>query len=223
MNNFEIIGLICIIVLVISLIASITIYFRKDAPTYLKLFPPFLFLAAVIQIIGFRLASLSRNNHFLLEPFMMVEFEFYFFILLHFFRRKQIRNSIFFSMIVCPILFLVDLLYLEDFEKFNSYSYCIGALLIVFFSFLYLLGQFDKQTSRRNTLRDPSFWISVGLFSFYGCSLPISAALNFISHFSYLFIEMTQWVLLISNVVLYSSFTIAFLCVNTTDGTGLFL
>ncbi len=89
-------------------------------------------------------------------------------------------------------------------------TYSLGCLLIVAFCIFYVWELFQLKHSV-NLLRQPAFWICSGLLFFYACTFPILALVNFIK-IEPAFLRTTGFILDFVNILLYLSFTIAFLC-----------
>jgi hypothetical protein len=68
------------------------------------------------------------------------------------------------------------------------------------------------QTQTVNLLRQPAFWICTGLLFFYTCSFPIYGLFNYLNRAPLIIKKNIGVIILLLNVLLYSSFTIAFLC-----------
>ena len=94
---------------------------------------------------------------------------------------------------------------------FHSITYALGCLLIVAICIYYFYELFHY--SRLLTLvQEPAFWICSGLLFFYSCSFPLFGLLNFVGDASRVIINNIDNILKLLNVMLYSIFTIAFLC-----------
>jgi hypothetical protein len=90
-------------------------------------------------------------------------------------------------------------------------TYALGCLLIAVICIYYFFELFQMSHSI-NLIRQPAFWICSGLLFFYCCSFPLYGLLNFLKKVPDFIRESIGVIILLLNVFLYSSFTIAFLC-----------
>ncbi len=199
-----------VIFIQISLLASLTLYFQGKTDLYLKLFPIFLLLTGVVEILGTYTSTHKIANTLLYNSFEIIEFCFYLFALMQIVRNKKVRKIILF---ILP-LFLAIALYNMFFgqkNSFNTMTYALGCVLVVATCIYYFLELFQLSHSV-NLLRQPAFWICSGLLFFYTCTFPILGAYNILRKAPYIIIANLATIINFLNVFLYSSFTIAFLC-----------
>ncbi len=203
----------------ISLLASLTTYFWEKQDLYLRLFPLFLLVTDVVEILCSYLALHGGTTVIIYNFFEIFEFCFYFFALMRILQNKSAKKIV----LVFSILYLFFALYNVLFGQksmFNSMSYSVGALLIVAFCIYYFLELFQLPHSV-NLLRQPAFWICSGLLFFYTCTFPIFGLANFYGKAPRVIINHVGAIINIINVFLYSSFTIAFLCgIKTRKSTS---
>jgi ABC-type dipeptide/oligopeptide/nickel transport system permease component len=79
-------------------------------------------------------------------------------------------------------------------------------LCIYYFYELFLMPRFVT------LLQQPSFWICTGLLFFYACSFPVFGFTNFVGSLPKVIRHNLAFLLYVLNVLLYSMFSIAFLC-----------
>lgn len=194
----------------ISLVASVSLYFRRDIPLYLKLFPPFLFLTLVVEIIGWRLSGTAVNASLLYYLFSAAEFVFYLYVLHCIIRTDKAKRVIFIMMWGYPVLALVNIFFIQD-KAFPSLSYSLGCLLIVGVCIYYFYELFHLPSSV-NLVREPAFWICTGLLFFYTCSFPLFGLYKLLYAVSRAILEHISTILIVMNTFLYTLFTTAFLC-----------
>jgi hypothetical protein len=98
-------------------------------------------------------------------------------------------------------------------HTFHTITYSLGGLFVVALSVFYFFELFQRPQSV-NLIRNPDFWICSGLLFYFSCSFPIYGMANTLT--------LTKMPLFILNnlnaitnvldILLYTSFTIAFLC-----------
>jgi hypothetical protein len=193
----------------VSLIASVLLLAQKNIPGFLKLFPFFLFVTLVVELLGAFVRV--ENNTPLYNFFSIVEFIFYLFVIKKILINRRVKRLMNFVMIVYPIAALANIFLIQrSIYRLHITTYSIGCLLIVMFSIYYFYELF-RATTFVNLKREPAFWIITGLLFFYTCSFPIFGFANFISGLSVIARNIGS-VLVILNVILYILFAVGFLC-----------
>lgn len=197
----------------ISLLASLNLFFRKDTPLYLKLFTPYLLLTLAFEITSWQLnlESRGRESAALMYPFSAFEIEFYIFTLYNIIQSPRVRKVVLGIVILYPILAAFNIYYLQA-GDFPSNSYLLGCIFIVTICIYYFYELFHLP-GLGNLLREPAFWICTALLFFYICSLPFFGLYNLMSKVSPGIMENISVILTVMNVFLYTIFTAAFLCV----------
>jgi hypothetical protein len=95
---------------------------------------------------------------------------------------------------------------------FHTVTYSLGCIIIVALSIYYFFELFQR-TSAVNLLRQPAFWICSGLLFYYTCTFPLYGFNNIVtSSLPNPVIQNLFIVFQLLDVLLYLSFTIAFLC-----------
>jgi|SRR5579862_1567816 len=195
----------------IALLASFTVYFRPQAHSYLRIFPIFLSIIAILGgIIGY-LSVYGINNIILFNVFSIFAFCFYFFVLSQIIVNTKIKKLIFFIMFLYPVLAFVNTIIIQKITVFHTRSYSIGCLLIVAFCIYYFYELFHLPRAI-NLLKETSFWICSGLLFYYACSFPLFGFINSLKNPSNMIKIHLGIIFNLLDVFLYSSFTIAFLC-----------
>jgi hypothetical protein len=201
--------------LTISFIASLFAYFKKPTPLYLKLFPPFLLLTLVIEMIGSYQSSIDQHNLIMYNFFSVAWICFYMFITSLLINSRKVKQVVRVTAILYGIGSLVNIIFIQKMKTFHTVTYSFGFLLIVLFCIYYFLELFRLPKSV-NLMRNPAFWICSGLLFFCCCSFPLFGFINFWGQFKYVRNNF-QTIIEILNIFLYSLFTIAFLCVKTRN------
>lgn len=199
-----------LLIQVISLLVSSSLIFRRNSPKYLKVFPFFLLTTVIIEIIGWRLVVNGINATLLYNVFTTLEFEFYLFLLLNIIQNPRFRKVIFYCICFYPVLVATNISLIQV-NTFHSITYAFGCLLIVAVCiyFFFELFQYPKSVDLK---REPAFWICSGLLFFYCCSFPLFGLLNFLHDVSGVIMRNLASIVMILNILLYTSFIVAFLC-----------
>lgn len=197
--------------ILISFVASLTNYLDKKVALYLLLFPPFLLLVYVCEYAGLQLRIKSHNNVWLYNIVSIVEFLFYFFFFHSVYRVSTARKVMLILIPVYLAAALLNIFLVQGKAVFHTYSYMAGCLFVIAGSIYYFLELF-RYPQTGSIMRDPAFWITTALLFYYICVLPIFGIVNYISSIpkrvGYTLVFINQF----SNIILYSLFTLAFLC-----------
>lgn len=199
-----------VVFLIICLLAGITLYFRKNLPLYLKLFPGFLVVTGVVEIVAWQLQQQERSNIWLFNFYSIFEFCFFLIVLFNIIRTRWIRQLVLFMIFFYPALSVANIQFVQQ-DQFHSITYCIGCLIIVVFSIIYFFELFKLPRST-NLTKDPAFWICSALLFFYICSFPLFGLINFLNSIPEVVLRSLSSILILLNVFLYCLFTIAFTC-----------
>ena len=194
-----------------NLISALFVYKTNGLSAYLKIFSLFLLLTFLVEIAGWYLGSKKVNTTLLYNIFTSFEFVFYFWLLRHNIRNHRVKKIILYSILVYPLLVLLELIFFTRPGGFHSTTYALGCLMVVAISIYYFYELFQLSHSV-NLVRESSFWIGSGLLFYYTCSFPIICLVNYISQLSSIIVNNLGIILLLLNCLLYISFSIAFLC-----------
>lgn len=195
----------------ICFVASLTNYLNKRAPLYLLLFPVFLLVILVCEYAGRQLARGHHNNVLLYNLVSIGEFLFYFFFYYSVYRVSSAKKAMLFLMPVYLVAALVNIFFIQGKDSFHTYGYMAGCLFVIAGSIYYFLELFRYPQSG-SIVRDPAFWIASALLFYYTCVLPVFGILNYISSKSVRVNNILIFINEVSNIILYSLFTLAFLC-----------
>ena len=184
---------------------------RNKDKTYLKWFPFFLVSSVVVETYGNYLSSLNIDNTRLYNFFSHAEFIFYFFVLYHIIRSSRIKKIILIIACIFIPLDLTNIFFLQGLDNFHTVTYSLGCVLIIAPSIYYFYELF-RLPKLISLMREPSFWIVSGLLFFYSCSFPYFAFTGLLYDAAPFIMNNFSMIISILNILLYSLFTIAFIC-----------
>jgi hypothetical protein len=208
-------------IVVASFITSLTVYYKpKLSSFYLKLFPPFLFLTVIVEVIGAYLMYVRQNNLTIYNFFTTFEFCFYLAIISMIIINKRVKQIIRITIVLYALAAVTNIVFIQTMKQFHTVTYSLGCLLVVAFCVYYFLELFRFPRSIK-LFNMPAFWICTGLLFFYCCTFPLYGLNNYwmTSGISKLVLQNFTKIISILNVFLYSLFTIAFLCIRTRKYT----
>jgi hypothetical protein len=196
------------IVLILSFLTSLTIYLKPRATeSFLKFFPPFLFLTLVVELIGF---NLGQNNALLYNIFSTFEFCFYLVMINLIITRRSVKMIITVTTVIYALTALINIFFIQKPNVFHTTTYSLGCLVVVAFCIYYFFELFRLPTSV-NLMNNPAFWICSGLLFFYCCSFPLYGFMSVWIKIP-LIVKNFKLIVAILNIFLYCLFMIAFLC-----------
>jgi hypothetical protein len=200
-----------IIFILVCFAASLTNYLNKNAPLYLKLFPLFLLTELVCEYAGLMIARRHHSNVFLYNMLTVIEFGFFYFFFYSVYRGASVKKIVAIITILYLAGTLFNIFYIQGRNVFHTYSFMVGCLLVIAGSIYYFLQMF-RYPQLGSIMREPAFWITVGLLFYYACVLPIYGVLNYITSISLRINYTLGLILNLMAYILYSLFTLAFLC-----------
>lgn len=211
MNPIFITTILFLLAICISIIAGIIFNVKNKPALYLKLLPVCLFIDLVVEIIGYVRSFHQEHNVELYNIFNCIEISFFIWMIREIIRGKTAKKSILFVVVIFPIGSLINTFFIQGLDSFSSLNVALGSLIIVvlciyYFYELFLMPHFV------NLLQQPSFWICTGLLFFYACSFPVFGFTNFVGSLPRVFRHNFAFLLNVLNLLLYSMFSIAFLC-----------
>jgi hypothetical protein len=196
--------------IVISFLVSFPLFRQTQTPFYLKLFSPFLGLTLLVDGYGLYLRSKGINNYTMYSLFTALEFVFYLFVLSCIIRNLRVRLLVRYILVFNIFFSLISMFYIQK-DRFNSISYSLSCLLIVFFCIYYFFEIF-RYPQFVNLKNEPSFWICSGLLFYYCCSFPLLGLTTLLETIPRVLVDNIFILLNAMNILLYTLFVIAFLC-----------
>jgi len=200
-----------LVTVLVCFIASLTNYLVKGGPLYLKIFPVLLLVVLVGEYVGYQLGSRHHTNVFLYNMISIVEFTFYFFFYYSVYRVSLAKKIM---LVLTPAYLagaLINIFFIQGKNAFHTYTYMAACLFVIMASIYYFLEMF-RYPQTGSIMRDPAFWITSALFFYYTCVLPVFGISNYISSISRSLKQILGFIINLTNILLYSLFTLAFLC-----------
>jgi uncharacterized membrane protein YhaH (DUF805 family) len=196
---------------VIAFLASLALFSQRPSDIYLRLFPYFLFIVAILLGIVSYKASREINNTHLFNLLTIIQCCFYFFLLYRIIRHPIARKIALHLMWIYPLVAYMNILLLQVPDTFHTITFALGGLLVVALCVFYFFELFLRPQTVSLT-RNPDFWICSGLLFYFSCSFPIYGMANNLSRMPRFIIVNFNAILNLLDILLYTSFVIAFLC-----------
>ena len=197
--------------ILIAFLSSLT-SFRLGFSFHLKMFSCLLGLTFLVEVTAAFVAfHLHKPNNRLYNTFTLIEFWTYGYFYLYLLQSKILRRILLYFLVIFPIFWLVTVLLLFGFGKWNSYVIIVGSFFSVLFALLYY---YEIITAREilslGTL--PEFWIATGMLIFYLGALPFFGMLNYLVKYNEGIAKSFLVVYQVLDTLMYTLFTYAFLC-----------
>jgi hypothetical protein len=195
----------------IAFVASLTIFKDRENPRYLKTFSFFLLINVVTDTVSAIQDTYVINNMVFVNLVTVFDVIFYVYFVREIIRRPLVKKILLYCLIIYPAIFLVNTLLIQGSVVFHSMTYALGCLLIVV-SCVYYFWELFQQNYSVNLSRQPAFWISCGLLFYYACTFPFYGTTNLVRALPDVILRNLLVIFILLNILLYLSFTIAFLC-----------
>jgi len=196
---------------VIAFLASLTVFFFPGGERYLKHFSLFLFVNACFDIATAYTALNAVNNVLIVNLNAMIVICYYLFLLRQIVHGRKAKAGILIFLAMYFLLSVTNIFLVQKTGVFNSITYTLGCLQIVATS-IYFFWELFQQPYSGPLGRQPAFWICSGLLFYYTCTLPVYGTINLLKVLPKVIRENLLTILVSLTILLYLSFTIAFLC-----------
>ncbi|OIR08299.1 hypothetical protein GALL_94670 [mine drainage metagenome] len=186
---------------------------KKLQGLYLQLFIIFLAISLFVELLASFLLQIKKQENTLLlfNIFTAFEFMFYLWVIREVIRNRKAKKVMLFILLIYPLTALINVFFFQGKHGFHSFTYALGCLLIVISCIYYFYELFLIPYSV-NLLRQPSFWICTALLFFYAFTYPIYGLSNLMMSLPKTILINLERIVYLLNVLLYSMFSIAFLC-----------
>jgi hypothetical protein len=177
---------------------------------YLKLFAWFVFITMVIEIA--QKFFLHNYEQAFYNFYSLLEFIFLGYLLYQIVESGFIKRLILLTEYVYLPATLIDIFFIRGINHFHTITYLLGAVLLILFSVYFLYELFFKKLDV-TSIKESSFCIVLGILLFHSCSAAIMLTVDFLNKFLPEEIRLLNKVMLAINLLYYSLFIIAFLCI----------
>jgi len=172
----------------------------------------FLLLNLLLEVASNIIAYYTINNQLLGSLSTVLDFTFYFFLLREIVHGAKAKNLFRLFLIVYPVVALINIFFIQGPRVFHTVTYSLGCLLVVACC-IYYFWELFQQSHSVSLSREPAFWICSGLLFYFACSFPIYGLTNYLMKaLPTVILQNLYIILILVNIFLYLSFTIAFLC-----------
>ena len=199
-------------------IISLSVFLRKPIPNYLRLFPLYFFCLMIVDKVIDYTTDHGIHNNIILNTWSIVEFSFYFFVLMEIIVSMSVKKRIFYIILIYAIFASANLLFFQHNDLFNPINFTIGTVITVIFCIYYFFELF-RRTEAQSLTRLPSFWIVSGILFNVVLIFPIFALVSFMNQLSktnrntsMIIFNNIVAIFNIISVLTYILYSIGFLC-----------
>jgi hypothetical protein len=183
-------------------------------PPYWRWFPVYLLLIAIAETMNHHFGANSPWMTSILFPYFIIPLEFIFFGWLFSRQPGQLRYSLLYGFFL--LLYLLSLaaepvFFSGESYWFQSFSYCVGNLLLLILIIRYLI-YFVLSKELLHYKRNSMFWICTGLFIFYLGSFPFFGLGNTLYKDDMKMAYEMYIGVCIFCIIMYLLFAVSFLC-----------
>lgn len=212
-------------VLFIVICFGITLIKRKSIThLYAKVFPWFILLTIITEVVGITLSDVyEQNNLWLYNNYIAIEFWFYTWVVQQNLSRKKAKKIILGIATGLLAVYLLNNFFGQGVKGFSSITYCLSCIFLILSCFYYFYELFEKP-SKTTLLRQPAFWLCTAFMFYFTCTFPIYGLANFIYNIIPKLIRNNIVIFIeILNVFFYSLLSIAFICQSVTRKSSQYL
>jgi hypothetical protein len=149
----------------------------------LRLLFGLLVISALISVIARYLWSIKENNLYLLHYYTVIEFCGWSIIFYLLFENRFMKQMVFWVGIAFVLFAIVNSIFWEGLETFNSNSRSVESILLSFFSIAYYVKIFkEKKVSRLE--RNASFWINAAVLIYFSSAFLLFGFSNLLLNLS---------------------------------------
>lgn len=156
----------------------VVLKFRKFTVIH-KLISLLLICSGIFGIIAILYQLNQKNNMFVSHFYTMVEYFFWSLIYLKLFEKKRIKKFIIGSIFFVFLVAIVNMIYWQPLDMYNSYSKTLESAFLVCFAIVWFYQIFINQTIKRLEIH-PNFWINAAVLIYFSGSFVLFVTNNFL-------------------------------------------
>lgn len=201
------------ILAITTLIGFLTL--TKSDAIHLKLLRFFLLVDLIFDITGYILSHRGIRNITVYNIYSLLELSFFLYFLRETIPGNGIKKSIRVLQFLLPSLSILNILFVQGVRQFQSSTFALGCLALVTLGVIYIYRLF-KDKENINLLREPAFWVNVGVIFFFTSILSMMGIQNYMAKLPYKIILLLTVLVRIIASLFYIFLIIAFVCQRRT-------
>jgi hypothetical protein len=205
-----------LILLAVATVSGL-INFNNSLSVHLKgiiLMMPFILL---VEIGAAFFRDLIKDHNVLPQYniIMLIEFLVYAYFFKEIIVSGLVKKLISVFMIFFPVFWYICVFFIFKITEWNSYVFLVGGTFTIIWALIYCY-QLLTSVEDISISSCSEFWIALGIIIFYSCEVPFMGVFNFLRTNYPSLIMKLQMGLQVTNIIMYSLFTYAFLCKKTS-------
>ena len=142
-----------------------------------------------------------------------VELVVYYYLFTQFFRTTFYQQIAKWLILIYPLIWLTNILFIQGFHQFHTYSLAIGSISIIILSLLYF-NELLNDTTTLNITDNPAFWLFTGCLFFYAGILVNDFFVGFTHKIKLESVNLSLYRIINNtlNVILYFTYIMFFKC-----------
>lgn len=194
------------------IIPTLLAFFKlKSLDTSLRLLSLYLIITTVKELVCVYYSYNQWYNIHIYNPLRIVEFFIMPLIYYKAFTNKKFKNITKYAIVLITSVYLVNLLFIQGLNKFNTYTIIVGRISLIIITLLYFFELLQK-VETTSLYREPMLWISTGLLFYSVGSFLIHGLYDLHSNFPADLSKKIWAINSILNLFLNLIYSIAFLC-----------
>jgi hypothetical protein len=153
----------------------------------------------------------SKSNLWLYNSFLVPQYLLYLAVYYRVIASPLLKRVIVALAVLFTLFAIVNILFIQDIHSINSYTLAFASCIVIFLTVAYF-EQLRKQEEVIRLTDHPMVWISLGAFVYHAADLPYLLGLNYLIRTNVALAVALFYIYLALNCVMYSLYTIAFLC-----------
>ena len=201
-----------------AFLISLSVYFVKPAPFYLKLFPIYWLCVLISGLIQEYVRYQHHYNTGVANVWIAIEFCFDFFIIREILINAKTRKIIIYLIIFFGLFEATHLFINREKIGFDTVNYTVGTIITTVLCICYYIELFQK-SAELSLARQPAFWIVSGIFFNTVLNFPLFVMETFMEESTHFHTEASRILFnnigTITDIILILGTTvssIAFLC-----------
>jgi hypothetical protein len=197
--------------------------FRRQWPLPYRIFSLLLFFVLAIELMAISwkyyhhyigAGHRATSNLWLYNSLLVPQYLLYMAVYYHVLRSARIKKIILIAGVLLILTGIINPLFFQSIHSVNSVTLVMASAIIIFLTVTWF-EQLRREEEQTPLITNPMAWISLGAFIFHAAFLPYIIGLNYLSNVNISLAIALFYVFLILNCVMYTLYSISFLCKAT--------
>lgn len=198
----------------LAFVSSFLLWYPGIEKRYRLLFL-YMFVVVIVEFVGGWMKERLIPNQHMFNIACLYYYTYYLYLVRSEIQSPKRKKIILVFAGILILFYFVNLLFLQGWDVFNSNSFLLGAILVVFSCTLYYLENMEKN-EQVQVLSNPSFYIVNALMIHTGMIAFLYSAHKYFAYLNInvkLYRDMSDMINNIANVTMYLLLTVAFIII----------